>query len=502
MKNDSIENLNAFILINHRERLRTFTRFASQSALKAKSGGKAQRKAPIRALNSMHYLYFYLQNKPDSLIAKLLNENPDKYNFNNYPDAQTMSLVDHDEHRASLAKLSPDLNVFTTTAMKTEYNSTKQLPDATNFGFDDVMMARLLCRQGTAASQSVRRFLGEDQYKHITDNLEKQIINALHHKLDLRNIPELTDLGERMEKNNPVLIGREDVIDNIIDVMMMKKLNNPILVGPAGVGKSAIMEYLAWQMHTGEIDPSMRGHQILEWDLAEFMSDTAYVGETEKKFRKIVDVVKDNPELHLFMDEIHNVVGAGASSKHDFDVSNMLKKHLANGSIQMCGATTEEEYDQFIKPSKAFSRRFNAVPVKEPNAEQTVQILTGSKGGYEKHHGIYIPDEECVRIVEASRTATGHSPAREFVALDRACVRSRRAYEKSANTISTIETNQLKRADVDEVLARQTRDRRSMGFTGGASGKNAQPVTQNIVQSTVEMPHNSGYRDTDATLKD
>ncbi len=189
------------------------------------------------------------------------------------------------------------------------------------------------------------------------------------------------------------LIGRQKEIDRMIQVLMRRRKNNPLLVGDAGVGKTAIVEGLALKIARDEIPDAMKGVEVFSLDLGALLAGTKYRGDFEERLKGIVDGLKARKNPILFIDEMHSVMGAGATSGGTLDASNLLKPALNAGEFRCIGSTTFNEYRNHIEKDHAFARRFQKVDVVEPTTDETVEILKGLKGYYEQHHGITFSDD-------------------------------------------------------------------------------------------------------------
>lgn len=197
----------------------------------------------------------------------------------------------------------------------------------------------------------------------------------------------VTCLNENLDGVNP-LIGREDELERTMQILCRKEKNNPLHIGEPGVGKTAIVYGLARLLEEGKVPEPLKGATIFTLDLGTLLAGTQYRGDFEKRFREIMDGVMKEEKPILYIDEIHNIVGAGAVNGGSFDVSNMLKPYLAAGEIRFIGATTYEEYKKHFEKSKSLVRRFQNVEIKEPSEEDTVKILEGLKKHYESYHGV------------------------------------------------------------------------------------------------------------------
>ncbi|MBB3119658.1 ATP-dependent Clp protease ATP-binding subunit ClpA [Massilia violacea] len=184
------------------------------------------------------------------------------------------------------------------------------------------------------------------------------------------------------------LIGREEEVDRVIQVLCRRRKNNPLLVGEAGVGKTAIAEGLAYRITQNDVPEVLSNAVVYSLDMGALLAGTKYRGDFEQRLKAVLKQLKDNPNGILFIDEIHTIIGAGSASGGTLDASNLLKPALANGQLKCIGATTFTEFRGVFEKDHALSRRFQKVDVNEPTVEQTVQILRGLKSRFEEHHGV------------------------------------------------------------------------------------------------------------------
>lgn len=201
---------------------------------------------------------------------------------------------------------------------------------------------------------------------------------------------DLTDLAK--DDKLDTVIGREREIERTVTVLSRRTKSNPVLIGEAGVGKTAIVEGLAERMVNNDVPGVLIGKRIIQVDLSTMVAGTKFRGEFEERIKGVIDEAIQNEDVILFIDELHLLMGAGAG-EGSMDAANILKPALARGQIQLIGATTMDEYRKHIEKDKALSRRFQTVMVEEPSAEVTLKILKGVRQHYEKHHGVEIPDE-------------------------------------------------------------------------------------------------------------
>ncbi|SCF18169.1 ATP-dependent Clp protease ATP-binding subunit [Micromonospora chokoriensis] len=213
---------------------------------------------------------------------------------------------------------------------------------------------------------------------------------------------DLTDLA-RNDQIDPV-IGRADEIEQAVEILSRRTKNNPVLIGEAGVGKTAIVEGLAERICDGDVPQTLLGKRVVQLDLAGLVAGTRYRGDFEERLKKVIDEIRAHrDELIIFLDEIHTLVGAGgAGSEGGMDASNMLKPALARGELRVIGATTLDEYRKSIEKDAALARRFQPVLVPEPSIDDTIAILRGLRDRYEAHHQVRFTDEALVAAAELS----------------------------------------------------------------------------------------------------
>ena len=265
----------------------------------------------------------------------------------------------------------------------------------------------------------------DDLYQEFSYKLTQTHKKSSHKHLLLEELG--VDLNKKAENHvlDPV-IGREQEIHRVMEILTRKKKNNPILVGLAGVGKTAIVEELSSRIVRGEVPLSLKNKRIISLDMATLVAGTKYRGEFEERMRKILKEIEENDDIILFIDEIHTLVGVGGA-EGAIDASNILKPALARGTLHLIGSTTMDEYKKFIESDSALERRFQKVYVEEPNMEETIHILMNIKSIYEKYHCVTIPDT-CIReIVKLSREYIydRYEPDKSIDVLDEVCARVR-----------------------------------------------------------------------------
>lgn len=266
---------------------------------------------------------------------------------------------------------------------------------------------------------------------------------------------DLTALG-REGALDPV-IGREDEIERVVQILSRRKKNNPVLIGEPGVGKTAIVEGLAQRIVENNVPEALIGKRLLTLDLAAVVAGTKYRGQFEERMRMIVDEIRKNEGVIIFIDELHTIVGAGAA-EGAIDASNMLKPPLARGELQCIGATTLSEYRKYVEKDGALERRFQTIMVDAPSVEETIEIIQGLRDRYEAHHHVKITDEA---ILAAARLADRYIsdrylPDKAIDVIDEGCAMVRLRHSTLPPDIRDIEAKMAEmRAEKEAAIERQ-----------------------------------------------
>ncbi|WP_046204887.1 ATP-dependent chaperone ClpB [Corynebacterium argentoratense] len=269
-----------------------------------------------------------------------------------------------------------------------------------------------------------------------------------------------TDLTKRARegKIDPV-IGRDEEIRRVVQVLSRRTKNNPVLIGEPGVGKTAIVEGLARRIVAGDVPESLKGKTLISLDLGSMVAGAKYRGEFEERLKAVLDEIKNaDGRIITFIDEIHTIVGAGATGDSAMDAGNMIKPLLARGELRLVGATTLEEYRKYIEKDAALERRFQQVYVGEPSVEDAVGILRGLKERYEVHHGVRIQDSALVAAATLSdRYITSRFlPDKAIDLVDEAASRLRMEIDSSPEEIDALERT-VRRLEIEEMaLAKET----------------------------------------------
>lgn len=228
-------------------------------------------------------------------------------------------------------------------------------------------------------------------------------------------------------KIDPV-IGRDEEIRRVMEILSRKSKNNPVLIGDAGVGKTAVVEGLAWRIFKGDVPESLKNKTIFELNIGSLIAGAKYRGEFEERLNAVMkEVVSSDGRIILFIDEIHTIIGAGSGGDSSLDAANILKPLLARGQLHCIGATTINEYTKYIEKDPAFARRMQKVMIQEPTVEDTISILRGIKDRYEQHHGVEIQDDALISAVTLSKRyiTDRFLPDKAIDLIDEACAKVR-----------------------------------------------------------------------------
>lgn len=259
--------------------------------------------------------------------------------------------------------------------------------------------------------------------------------------------------------NQDSIIGRDEEIRDVIRILSRKAKNNPVLIGEPGVGKTAIVEGLAQRIVRNDVPDNLKDKTIISLDMGSLIAGAKYRGEFEERLKNVLkEVKKSEGKILLFIDEIHNIVGAG-KTEGSMDAGNLLKPMLARGELHLIGATTLDEYREYIEKDKALERRFQKVLVKEPTVEDTISILRGLKERYEIHHGVRIHDNALVAAATLSnRYITDRFlPDKALDLIDEACAEIRVEMNSVPNELDQV-TRELMREEVEEAALKKETD--------------------------------------------
>ena len=366
-----------------------------------------------------------------------------------YPSAQGQNMANPGINR--------DLQVALSTAqdlageLGDEFVSADVLLAGIAKGNDDA--AELLTKRGATYDALKEAFPSVRGGKTVTsDNPEDQFQALAKYSTDLT-------ARAREGKIDPV-IGRDSEIRRVVQVLSRRTKNNPVLIGEPGVGKTAIVEGLARRIVAGDVPESLKGKTLISLDLGSMVAGAKYRGEFEERLKAVLDEIKEsNGQIITFIDELHTIVGAGASGDSAMDAGNMIKPLLARGELRLVGATTLDEYRQYIEKDAALERRFQQVYVGEPTVEDTIGILRGLKERYEVHHGVRIQDSALVSAAELSnRYITNRFlPDKAIDLVDEAGSRLRMQIDSSPQEIDELERI-VRRLEIEEIALQKESD--------------------------------------------
>src|SRR5207247_81752 len=289
---------------------------------------------------------------------------------------------------------------------------------------------------------------------------------------------DLTDIARKGEMD-PV-IGRKNEIERVIQVLCRRTKNNPVLIGEAGVGKTAIAEGLAQEIASGNVPELLRDRRVITLDLALMVAGTKYRGQFEERIKAVMDEIRRAKNVILFIDELHTIVGAG-SAEGTMDASNIIKPALSRGEMQCIGATTLNEYRKYIEKDAALERRFQAVKVEAPSIDEAVLILKGLRPKYEEHHKIDLTDkalESAVRL--SARYITGRFlPDKAIDVMDEAGSRARIGAMTRPPDVKQLEV------EIEEIKTRKERAIKEQDFEGAASMRDKEKHAKEKLESVL-----------------
>lgn len=313
----------------------------------------------------------------------------------------------------------------------------------------------------------------------------------------------ISDYGKNLTEiaqNNMLdpVIGRDDEIERVIQILSRRTKNNPCLIGEPGVGKTAIVEGLAQKIASGEVPETIKDKKLVALDITSMLAGAKYRGDFEERIKKVLEQVVNQGDVILFIDELHTIIGAGAA-EGAIDAANILKPQLARGEIQLIGATTIDEYRKYIEKDAALERRFQPVTVNEPSMEDAVQILFGLRDKYEAHHKIKITDEAIKASVEMSSRyiSDRYLPDKAIDLVDEAASRVRLKAFTPPNDVKDIE-NAIKEAAAEKAAAVNSQD-----FEGAAKYRDKEKeLTERLELANREWQEKRGRITGEVTAND
>lgn len=339
-------------------------------------------------------------------------------------------------------------------AMKDEYMSTEHILLAIAEE-DDPASPRILKGMGATKDRIYEALTGIRGGQRVVDQTPEEKYQALE-----RYTRDLTELA-RKGKLDPV-IGRNEEIRRVIQVLSRRTKNNPVLIGEAGVGKTAIVEGLAQRIVNGDVPDTLKDKRVAALDMGALIAGTKFRGEFEDRLKAVLKEIDEAAgQIVLFIDELHTVVGAGAA-EGAVDASNMLKPALARGELRCVGATTTDEYRKYIEKDAALERRFQPILVREPSVEDTISILRGLKERYELHHGVRIHDSALITAAElSSRYITDRFlPDKAIDIMDEAASRLRTEIDSMPAEIDEVD-RKIRQLEIEEQALKREKDKAS-----------------------------------------
>lgn len=369
-----------------------------------------------------------------------------------YPKAEGQNMANPNFNRDGLNALNAAQELAG--ELGDEFVSTEVLLAGIARGNDDA--AELLKKRGATFEAIKAAFQSVRGNKKVTTESPEDQFQALE--------KYSTDLTARAREGriDPV-IGRDSEIRRVVQVLSRRTKNNPVLIGEPGVGKTAIVEGLARRIVAGDVPESLKGKTLISLDLGSMVAGAKYRGEFEERLKAVLDEIKESDgQIITFIDELHTIVGAGATGEGAMDAGNMIKPMLARGELRLVGATTLDEYRQFIEKDAALERRFQQVYVGEPTVEDTIGILRGLKERYEVHHGVRIQDSALVAAAELSnRYITNRFlPDKAIDLVDEAGSRLRMEIDSSPQEIDELERI-VRRLEIEEIALQKESDEAS-----------------------------------------
>jgi len=337
--------------------------------------------------------------------------------------------------------------------LKDEYISTEHLLVAAADG--DGAARDILTRHGVTKDKIFAALVDIRGSQRVTDQNPEDKYQAL-----TRYGRDLTDFARR-GKLDPV-IGRDEEIRRVVQVLSRRTKNNPVLIGEPGVGKTAIAEGLAQRIVSGDVPEGLKNKRVVALDMGALIAGAKYRGEFEDRLKAVLkEVTEASGEVVLFIDELHTVVGAGAA-EGAMDASNMLKPALARGELRCVGATTLNEYRKYIEKDPALERRFQPVLVREPSVEDTISILRGLKERYEVHHGVKIKDSALVSaaILSHRYIADRFLPDKAIDLIDEAASRLRMEIDSMPTELDEVE-RRIRQLEIEREAVKKEQDRAS-----------------------------------------
>lgn len=297
----------------------------------------------------------------------------------------------------------------------------------------DTLTLCLLQAQNNVAAELLRRY--DIDIQKLIDQIKMEDVSSLN------KIQELTNLNEKMKNSTASLVLRDKQLEMIMQILCRKEKGNPLLLGDPGVGKTAIVEELAKRIAQGKVPDSLKNNLIFELNLNGLVAGTKYRGEFEEKIQKIIVALHQFPQVILFIDEIHQIVGAG-KAEGSIDVAGVLKTHLARGKIRCIGSTTYDEYVQYIEKDRALQRRFQTVMIEEPNAKEAADMVKCRLPEYRQFHQVEFSEDLVEDLIRKSEYYLPERklPDKAIDIVDLCCVNAKMEQRKKVNQHDILKT--------------------------------------------------------------
>ena len=350
-------------------------------------------------VNPMHLLAALLIQEESTAISIL-----DKMNIDTI--LLTDSVLDVIESPETSQTISPSYQIYLTPELAHTIESSSKVAQSLGDEFvsTEHLFIAVLDVPGEARELLLKFKIDRQTVLKVLEELKKTGPTEPKEIKRFKSLSKYTRSLTQLAKTNKLdpVIGRDDEVSRIIQILSRRTKNNPILIGEAGVGKTAIAEGLALRMTSGNVPESLKDKELVSLDIGLLIAGTKYRGEFEERLKNIIkEIEKSEGKIILFIDEIHTIVGAGAA-EGSMDASNMLKPSLARGELRAIGATTLREYQKHIEKDPALTRRFQPVYVQEPSIDDAMTILRGLKERYELYHGVRITDDAIQAAVALS----------------------------------------------------------------------------------------------------